>query len=192
MTESIIKPAALSILLFGITLPGIGSWLERGMISHLLIQLPLIVYIGLCLADQMPVRWINAINRYNAGGVTGFFVMSATGLFWMIPSALDQSVNDPSFQLAKVVTLLFGIGVTFRISNRVFNPILKGVFFLEVWAMLGRAGYLFLISPERLCTNYLISEQQLLGKLLLAFSLIWAVIWGVKVLFVGNPPGANA
>ncbi len=61
---------------------------------------------------------------------------------------------------------------------------MRGVVLLELIATTFRLGWLYLISPVRLCSNYLLNDQQLLGGLLLAvgFSvvlvLVWKLMWG--------------
>jgi hypothetical protein len=45
-------------------------------------------------------------------------------------------------------------------------------------------GWLYLASPERLCSNYLLGDQQWLGKIMLGVGAIislmvaWNLIWG--------------
>lgn len=59
-----------------------------------------------------------------------------------------------------------------------------GVVLLELTATLFRLGWLYLISPVRLCSNYLLDDQQRLGASLLAIGfatvvvLVWKLIWG--------------
>ena len=75
------------------------------------------------------------------------------------------------------------IGMALSLTNKVVHPIVKGVFLLESWAMLGRLGYLYKVSPERLCSNYLLNEQQLLGTALIYLAVLSAIIWALRVLF---------
>jgi hypothetical protein len=56
-----------------------------------------------------------------------------------------------------------------------------------------RLGWLYLISPTRLCSNYLLSDQQQLGKFLLGIgiamclTLAWKLMWGrVRVEYVDH------
>ncbi|MBP9591917.1 MAG: hypothetical protein KBE42_07595, partial [Steroidobacteraceae bacterium] len=62
--------------------------------------------------------------------------------------------------------------------------VVLGVFLLELTASAFRMGWLYIVSPMRLCSNYLLSDQQLLGRLLLVLGaalcllLAWQLIWG--------------
>ena len=54
---------------------------------------------------------------------------------------------------------------------------------LEAWAILGRMGWVLLISPVQLCSNYLIGDQQRTGSLLLGAALVSAIVVAVWALF---------
>jgi type II secretory pathway component PulM len=55
---------------------------------------------------------------------------------------------------------------------------------MELIATMMRLGWLYLISPIRLCSNYLLDDQQRLGKILLVAGfaillvLVWKLVWG--------------
>ena len=60
----------------------------------------------------------------------------------------------------------------------------RGVWLVEIVAMAFRLGWLYMVSPVRLCSNYLLSDQQQLGKIMLAIGvaicllLAWKLMWG--------------
>jgi hypothetical protein len=62
--------------------------------------------------------------------------------------------------------------------------VVRGVFLLELIATLFRLGWLYLVSPLRLCNNYLLDDQQRLGQILIAAGAIlllwiaWKLLWG--------------
>ena len=76
------------------------------------------------------------------------------------------------------------IGAPIALSWPRAGFVVRGVVLLELIATVFRLGWLYLISPVRLCSNYLLDDQQRLGKLLLAvgFSivliLVWKLMWG--------------
>jgi len=57
--------------------------------------------------------------------------------------------------------------------------------------MLGRFGYLFKVSPDRLCNNYLLGEQQLVGNILLVLSIGIGALWVASVLFGNGKDAAD-
>src|SRR3546814_14933655 len=80
------------------------------------------------------------------------------------------------------VRLLIGLALALRWPKMVF--FLRGVFLSEIVASCFRMGWLYLISPIRLCNNYLLDDQQRLGKYLVAIGvaimliLAWKLMWG--------------
>lgn len=60
----------------------------------------------------------------------------------------------------------------------------RGVFLLEVVATAFRLGWLYLATEKRVCSNYLLNDQQQLGKLLVGVGaavflfLVWKLMWG--------------
>jgi hypothetical protein len=62
--------------------------------------------------------------------------------------------------------------------------VVRGVFLVEFVASFFRLGWLYLISPIRLCNNYALDDQQRLGGYMLAIGggllvwLAWKLLWG--------------
>jgi hypothetical protein len=54
-----------------------------------------------------------------------------------------------------------------------------------------RLGWLYLVSPVRLCSNYLLSDQQQLGKIMLAVGVAICLLLAWK-LMLGRIGGAGA
>lgn len=179
----------LLINLLWIAVGSLSELLEEQMVLHLLLQLPALVFLGWLAADMLPKSWHKSVNQYNQHGLTGVVLITTTGLYWMLPSALDAALDSNGYALAKVISMLL-IGSAWSLTQRCIHPLVKGVFLLELWAMLGRFGYLFKVSPDRLCNNYLIGEQQLVGNILLIISLAIGAIWVCRVLF-GNGKGSS-
>jgi len=184
-------PARLAALLVGwlaVSATPIAAWLESSMLLHVLVQLPLLAWAGWLGGALLPPRWVEWLNRYNRRGVTGVVLVSGVALFWMLPSALDASLDSGLFAAAKAVSITLLIGTALFITSRVWHPLLKGLFLLEAWAMLARLGYVYAISPDRLCTNYLFGEQQLLGETLLWIAGAWAALWTAHIMIGPTRP----
>jgi hypothetical protein len=99
---------------------------------------------------------------------------------------LDAALDEPSVALAKFLSVPLLIGMPLALSWPQSGFVVRGVFLSEVTATCFRLGWLYRVSPQRLCANYLLADQQTLGKaffvigsaivLLLAWKLLWARI----------------
>ena len=97
----------------------------------------------------------------------------------MLPRTLDAAVTDPLVAAAKYVSAPLLIGLPLALSWPRMGFIVRGVFLVECIATFFRLGWLYLISPDRLCNLYLLEDQQRLGQLLLLIGA--ALFLGVAV-----------
>lgn len=148
--------------------PPLRGWLESSMTRQMLVQMPLLALLGAGLAGAVPRRVREWVQRWNAAGVTGLVLASVVGLLWMLPRALDAALDQPWVELAKFLSLPLLIGLPLALSWPRMAFVVRGVFVLEGIATCFRLGWLYLATPERLCTSYLLDDQQRLGWLLLA------------------------
>ncbi|WP_415889874.1 hypothetical protein ACMXYV_00725 [Neptuniibacter sp. SY11_33] len=188
--QQAMKWLLLLINLLLLTVGPLSELLEEQMVLHLLFQLPVLVLFGWFAGEMLPKKWQISANQYNWQGITGVVVITVVGLFWMLPSALDAALESNIYDFAKVTSMLL-LGCTWSLTRHCIHPLVKGVFLLELWAMLGRFGYLFKVSPDRLCNNYLLGEQQLVGHILLTLSIVIGALWVAKVLFGNNQAQDN-
>jgi len=151
------------------------------MRMHLLVQMPLLAVCGgywVCRSTGLK-RWL---ERFDPSGYIALVVGSGWLIYWMLPISLDLATFEPSVRLLKIVTVPVCVGAALTWSWLRLGPIGRGVMLLEAWAILGRLGWVYLISPVQLCSNYLIDDQQRTGSLLLSAALISAVgiaLWAV-------------
>lgn len=165
-----------------ITTSPVSRWLEATMVRHVLVQLPLLVLLGVWIAGQLPHYIVRSISVINLGGIFGCICISYIFLFWMIPRWLDASLTETWVAWSKYLSLLCG-GVLFRLSWPKAHFITRGFLQIEFLAMLFRLGWLYLISPERLCNNYLINDQAWLGRSFLVIGLALSITWLVPIFF---------
>ncbi|WP_350283006.1 hypothetical protein [Nitrosomonas sp.] len=170
--------AALIILV----LPPMQQFLEQSMVTHMLVQLPALTVIGWRLGRALPESWSNKIAPWNRWGITGMAFAIIIMTYWMLPRALDAAVSEWYIELAKFITVP-AMGIALGISWPLLNPIAQGVLKLEFWATFMRLGWLYLDLPDRLCANYLLSDQRVLGQLLLLIGSAWAIAWTLRVMF---------
>jgi hypothetical protein len=162
--------------------PPVAALFEASMRMHMLVQMPLLAVCGgywVCRSTRLR-GWMARIDP--SGGIALVFG-SGWMIYWMLPVSLDLATFDPAVRLLKIVTVPVCVGAALTWSWLRFGPIGRGVMLLEAWATLGRLGWIFLISPVQLCSNYLIDDQQRTGSLLLGAALVSAVAAALWALF---------
>lgn len=147
--------------------PPVKHTLEASMTAQMLLQMPLLVGVGWLLAKAVPARARALLADWNHHGVTGLVLASVASAYWMLPRTLDASVTDPLLNGFKYLTVPLLIGMPISLGWAHMNFIVRGLFLVEFIATFFRLGWLYLIWPERLCNNYLLDDQQLLGQLML-------------------------
>lgn len=166
--------------------PASRAWFETDMARHMLLQFPLLVAIGVALGASFPPRWHRVIDTCNAHGATGLLFASLVLGFWMLPRTLDLAVQVPAMALAKYTSLLLA-GVALRWSWPAAGTIVQ-LFFVGNGAwMSATAGLLYQSLPQRLCTVYLLDQQVIAGRGLVATAvlvpLLWLVLGGGRLWF---------
>lgn len=172
--------AAAGLLL---ALAMLRPWLEARMTTQMLLQIPLLVYAGVLLGRALPARWHARLAPWNRAGVSGAILAASVGAVWMLPRLLDAAVTAPLVDAAKHLSLPLLAGIPLALSWPRAGFIVRGVLLLELVASCFRLGWLYLISPVRLCNNYALADQQQLGALLLALGallsgwVVWKLLW---------------
>ncbi|MGH8820036.1 MAG: hypothetical protein ACREWJ_01930, partial [Rhodoferax sp.] len=121
---------------------------------------------------------------WNQSGISGLLLASLASMVWMLPLAMDAALDDPRVALAKFLSVPLLIGAPIALSWPRAGFVVRGVVLLELIATVFRLGWLYLISPVRLCSNYLLDDQQRLGRVLLVVGLVivlvlvWKLMWG--------------
>jgi hypothetical protein len=177
--------ACSAALLFLVLLaPPVKRALEASMTAQMLLQIPLLVAVGVFIARLLPIRATRAIADWNYRGIGGLVLATMTSMFWMLPRTLDAAVTDPLVAVAKYASAPLLIGLPLALSWPRMGFIVRGVFLVECIATFFRLGWLYLISPDRLCNLYLLDDQQRLGQLLLLIgaalfvAIAWKLVWG--------------
>ncbi len=172
--------------------PPVRHALESSMTAQMLGQLPLLVAAGALCAPGVSPALRAGIDRWNQGGIAGLLLASLVAAFWMLPRSLDASTVRPLMALAKFLTVPFLIGLPFALSWPRMGFVLRGIVLAELVATCFRLGWLYRVSPIRLCNNYGLDDQQRLGAFMLALGgglLTWL---GWKVLMGGGDSGSRS
>jgi len=171
-------------LWLGLALPPLRHALESTMTLQMLVQIPLLALAGWWLTAFLARRPTGAMDAWNRSGISGLLLASLAAMVWMLPRALDASLDVPWVALAKFVGVPWLIGMPLAVSWSRAGFVVRGVFLVEVVATTFRLGWLYMVSPVRLCSNYLLTDQQQLGKIMLAIGvaicalLAWELMWG--------------
>lgn len=179
-----LAPPVAALLFVALLLPPSRRLLESSMTLQMLVQLPLLISTGYLLREAVPAPFAAAIARWNRHGISGLVLASLAGMFWMLPRSLDGAVSLPWMAFAKFASVPLLIGLPLGLSWPHMGFIVRGVFLLELIATFFRLGWLYLVSPVRLCNNYLLDDQQRAGETMLVIgSVILAgvlakLLWG--------------
>lgn len=178
------KPWLGPMLWLALALPAARHALEATMTLHMLVQIPLLAIAGWWLRPLLPRGAVKSLAAWNRGGISGLLLASLAAMVWMLPRALDAALEEPWIEMAKFIGVPLLIGVPLAVSWPHAGFVVRGVFLAEVIATAFRLGWLFLLAPQRWCSNYLLSDQQRLGKAMLAIGvaisllLAWKLMWG--------------
>jgi len=150
---------------------------ERSMLNNILIAYPLLIYCGWQLGSSINIKdhWFNKLINYK--GVTGMVIASFAIAFWMIPNWMDLGASNQRIQIIKHISLFALAGLPLGLSWSQSNFVIRGFVKIEFLSMLLRLGWIYLISPTRLCNIYSLGEQALLGKALLSIAVITALYY---------------
>lgn len=168
-------------LLTLLALPSVRIILEAGLVSHMLLQLPLLAFGGWQLGRAVHGRVPTAIEGWDQHGVTGFILAVSIAIFWMLPRSVEASLNDPLYELAKFTSIPLA-GSALALSYPRAPVLLRGLLLSHVLSMFGVLAWTYLAAPVRLCLSYLAAEQLEAGYLLLAAGMVLSVYWGVRLM----------
>ena len=167
-----------------LTIPWMRRALESAMTLQMLVQIPLLALAGWLLAQGTPRVVDRSGSRWNHRGISGLLLASLTGMVWMLPLSMDAALDDPVVTIAKFLSVPLLIGTPIALSWPRAGFVVRGVVLVELIATMLRLGWLYLISPVRLCSNYLLDDQQRVGRILLVIGFVillllaWKLMWG--------------
>ena len=137
---------------------------EQNLVSHMLLELPLLSVCGSLLAR----RFVHVFDRLgqtvDAGGATGVALALLIFAFWMLPRSIDQSLSSPLLELGKFVTLPIA-GAALTLSWYRIPRLAIGILKCNLVSMLLVMSWIYTASPSRLCNSYLRGDQDLLGEM---------------------------
>ncbi|KEF37276.1 hypothetical protein M670_03523 [Schinkia azotoformans MEV2011] len=156
-----------------LALPPVKQLMESHMVGQMIIQLPLLVLAGFFIGEAIKTKITVDQNSSKLNGVAGILLAVFTISYWMLPRAMDASINDGLFGILKYSTLPLLAGIPISLCWKKLHPLWKNFIWANNISMFAVMGWLFIISPVRLCNNYLLGQQILLGQI---FLLVTALI----------------
>lgn len=165
--------------------PPMRTLLESIMAAHMLVQLPLLAALGAYAVRLLPAGVRRRLDACNGGGVPFTLLALFAAAFWMLPRSLDGALNHDHLELAKFISLPVLLGAPLALSWRRLTAIGRGFLWSNLLSMLIVLGWLYSVAPIRVCTNYLVDQQALLGRSLLFLALVLAVSLAGR-LFIGS------
>ncbi len=175
------KRVSGGLLIFGVlAVPPMRLALEQTMVGHMLLQLPLLVLCGILIGQGLHVRVRGLLQAANGYGVTGLVLAIVTALFWMLPRHLDAALEEAGYEAAKFISLPLLIGIPLQLSWHRLTAIGRGLIWSNLVAMLWVLSWLYLAAPVRVCNNYLIDEQTLVGRILFSLGALIAAALAIR------------
>ncbi|MBN8912278.1 MAG: hypothetical protein J0H65_09535 [Rhizobiales bacterium] len=187
MTPTRSQPIFLAVCVAGLVSlasPLGRQFLEASLVTHMLVQMPLLVFIGMGFGRISSAAAAPYVATWNRGGSTGLLLTLGVAMFWMLPRAMDAALVDMRFEAAKFVSLPVA-GVALAWSYGQASPIVKGVLNAHVVSALGVMGWAYMAAPVRLCNAYLASDQEMAGAGLLAAGAVTAAYFAMRIVFFG-------
>lgn len=174
--------ASGAALLVGLALPPVAGALESSMTGHMLVQLPLLALAGGLVARglALPKGWSAA--GYNADGVAGLLLATFALACWMLPRSLDAALTDLAAETAKFISLPLLVGALVAVSWPLAGPLVRGLVWAHLIAMLSTLGWVYQAAPVRLCIGYRLDQQESLGAALLATAALVALVLAIRAL----------
>jgi hypothetical protein len=170
-----------------LVLPPVLRWMESSMIGVMLGQIPVLVVAGWLFGFALPRRFIEWLNCWNENGLPGLLLAISVLTFWLLPRSVDASLNEPLLRLAKWMMLPLLVGMPLSLSWKRLHPIARGIVHTNAISMLVVMGWLYLSVPVRVCNSYLLSQQNALGRMMIALAIVLAAFWSLR-LFVATTP----
>jgi len=178
---------ATGLLVWGVlAMPPVRAAVESGLATHVLVYLPGLAAAGCAIGGAARRHWDRVLTPYNTQGIPGLLLAGLAIAFWLAPRSLDAALLDGRWEAAKLVSVPLLVGVPLGLSWPRMGVVGRGFVCANLAAMLAAMGVVYLAWPERLCASYLIGEQHLLGRGLLAAGAGLAVAGLFVVLRAGR------
>lgn len=90
-SQPILVIACVAALVLLVSPPG-RARLEASLVTHMLVQMPILVLVGVGLGRLSAAAAALYVAAWNRGGVTGLMLVLAVAMFWMLPRSMDSAL----------------------------------------------------------------------------------------------------
>ena len=105
----------------------------------------------------------------------------------MVPRALDLTLASPAMEATKFITLPLLVGAPLALSWRPLGGLGQGFVLANVLPMWAVVGWLYAVSPVRVCNFYLVDQQVAAGVGLLVAAVAVGLTTGLLAFRSGSP-----
>lgn len=148
------------------------------MLRHMALELPLVFGAGWLLAGVVPAarRATALLAQVDMQGLFGQTLLMLVSACWMVPRALELSLDHPAVAAAKFGSIFLAGAILPGSLARA--AVVVQLFYLgnTCW-MLAVTGMLYQSEPQRLCNAYLLDDQNQAGLALVIASVVVAILW---------------
>jgi hypothetical protein len=183
-----IRACAGALLFVVLAMPAARDFLERIMVAHMLVQIPLLATAGGLAATALPAPVKTRVAVWNRGGVTLTLLAVIVSSWWMVPRALDWALASPLMEAAKFATLPLFVGAPLALSWSSLGSMGRGFVIANVLPMWAVVGWAYIAAPVRVCNYYLLDQQVAAGVGLVSVSVALGILAGL-LSFAGGTAG---
>src|SRR5699024_12678833 len=112
-----IKQAKYGVILYVcLAIPFVANFLESIMVTHMLIQMPLLIVSGWLMTSYIEERFDYIVKKWNKNGVAGIILVIIITIYWLIPITMDEEFKITIVEMYKFISIPFldGCSLPFR------------------------------------------------------------------------------
>ena len=151
------------LLYIFLMLPPVANLVESIMITHMHMQMPLLVISGFLMGGILLKRYPRFFGKWNDNGIPGITLFLIIIIYWTIPRTMDEALTLQSIQAWKFISLPFLAGIPLRDSWKKLSKAGKNIIIVIFTVKYFGMGALYIWSEDQLCNNYLVLDQLTLG-----------------------------
>jgi hypothetical protein len=151
------------LLYIFLMVPPVANLVESIMITHMHMQMPLLVISGFLMGGILIKRYQHFFEKWNHNGIPGITLFMIIVVYWTIPRTMDEALTIQSIEIWKFISLPLLAGIPLRDSWKKLTKFGKNIIIIIFTVKYFGMGSLYIWSEDQLCNNYLVIDQLTLG-----------------------------